>query len=208
MLIYGTGSKNLGTKRLQGVKSPYDETRDIEIVGVSRYAHVFWIPLFPFSKKVYPYCPGTEQEIAKADITPRIADKIKEAKKTMKTPVYLFAGVILLALLIGYLAYDDYQHDKQFAKNITDIKPTDVIVFKNEDATYSFAKVSTVIEDTIYLQISNYVYEGGTPSEYSLNKEKKDVEDFYNEEIYYFLKQTIDSMYQSGEVYDLYRQVE
>ena len=126
----------------------------------------------------------------------------------MKTPVYLFAGLIILALLIAYLSYDNYQDEQQFAKNITNVKATDVLVFKNNDNTYSFGKVSTVIEDTIYLQISNYVYEGGTPSEYRLNKEKRDVEDFYNDEIYYFLKQTIDSMYQAGEIYDLYRQEE
>lgn len=205
MIIYGTGTKNLGTKRLQGVKSPYDETRDIEIIGIAKYAHIFWIPLFPYSKKVFPYCPATDTEIAKADITPKMADRIKEAKKSMKSPVYLFAGIIIIGLLIGYLAYDDYQHDQEFAKNITDVKATDVLVFKNDDGTYSFGKISTVINDTIFLNFSNYVYEGGTPSEYSLEKEKKGVEDFYNEEIYFFLKPTIDSMYQAGEIYDLYR---
>lgn len=205
MIIYGTGTKNLGTKRIPGVKSPYDETQDIEIIGVAKYAHIFWIPLFPYSKKVYPYCPSSQIEIHKNDIPQRTVDKIKEVKKTMKTPVYLYAGLIILALLIGYLAYDDYEHEKQFAKNITDIKATDVLVIKNEDATYSFAKVSTVIEDTVFFNLSNYVYEGGTPSEYRLNKEKRDVEDFYNEEIYYFLKQTIDSLYEVGDIYDLYR---
>lgn len=208
MIIYGTGSKNLGAKRISGVKSPYDETKDIEIIGVAKYAHIFWIPLFPYSKKVVAYCPGTDAEINKNDLSQKAIDRIKEAKKEMKTPVYLFAGLIILDLLIAYLSYDNYQDEQQFAKNITNVKATDVLVFKNNDNTYSFGKVSTVIEDTIYLQISNYVYEGGTPSEYRLNKEKRDVEDFYNDEIYYFLKQTIDSMYQAGEIYDLYRQEE
>jgi hypothetical protein len=205
MIVYGTGTKKLGTKRIPGEKSPHDETKDIEITGIAKYAHVFWVPLFPYAKKVYAYCPSTQFEIDQSLLSQRATDKIRDAKKTMKIPIYLFSGIVLLALFIGYLVYDDHQHDQEFAKNITDVKATDVLVFKNEDRSYSFGKVSTVIGDTIYLNFSNYVYEG-VPTEYSVKREKSNVEDFYSDELYYFLKQTIDSMYQAGEIYDLYRQ--
>ena len=115
MLVYGTGTKELGIKRIQGAKCPACESQSVHVIGKASYFHIFWIPILPYSKKVYPFCTNCDLEINKQDIDQRTVDKIKQEKKGVKIPIYLFSGIILIALLITYLINDTIQHEKKVA---------------------------------------------------------------------------------------------
>ena len=205
MIVYGTNSKNLGIRRVPGVKSPYDETKDLELIGEVNYFHIFWIPLFPYSKKVYPYCPGTDREINQHDLSQKAKDRIKEEKRNFRMPPQMFAGFAVIALLISYAFYANYERNQEIDGNLADIQPSDVVVFKNEDRTYSYAKVISVSADTLFFQFSNYVLEGGTPEKDLYLKDEKKYDDFFAEEIYFYQQYQIDSLRKEGDIYDLYR---
>ncbi|MFY0604087.1 MAG: hypothetical protein JXQ93_09060 [Flavobacteriaceae bacterium] len=206
MIIYGTGAKNFGAKKLKGVKCENCESSKMYITGYCQYAHIFWIPLFPTSKKIFTICENCEEELPKKYIPKKTMDRIKLEKSGFKTPIYLFSGLIIITMLIFYGIYSSNKHDEEVAKNIANLESKDVLVFKNDDDTYSFGKVEKVRNDTVFLSFSNYIFEGGSPSKYDYNREKQKVSDFYDVETYYFFQKTIDSMYSVGEIYDLFRE--
>ena len=206
MIIYGTGTKDLGSKKIPGATCTSCESQNVSIVGVAKYFDVFWIPMFPYSKKVYPVCTNCDLVIDKQDIDQRTENKIKLEKKTFKIPFYLFSGLMIISCIILYSMYADFEHDKEISNNISNLQIEDVVVFENDDKTYSFGKVTEIVSDTIFFSFSNYVFEGTTPTESDYFMEKMKVTDFYNnEEIYYYFQPTIDSLYNDGLIEDIYR---
>lgn len=206
MIIYGTGSKKFGIKPLRGIKCENCESNQMHITGYSKYVHIFWIPLFPVSKKIFTICGNCEEELPKKHIPKRTLDRIKLEKSGFKIPFYLFSGSLIILALIFWGMYSIDAHDKEFASNMANVQPNDVLVFKNDDETYYFGEVQEVKNDTLHINFCNYIYEGGAPSEYSYNKEKNKVGDFYNRKIFYMSQKNIDSLYSAGDIYDLYRE--
>jgi len=205
MIIYGTGAKDLGSKKIPGAICPSCESQNVSIVGIAKYFDVFWIPMFPYSKKVHPVCTNCDLVIDKADIDQRTANKINLEKKSFKIPFYLFSGLIIIACIILYGIYTSFEHDKEIADNLKNLQPNDVLVFENDDKTYSYGKIITISADTLFFNFSNYVFEGGSPDEDHYLTDKEKYSDFYNAETYYYFQNTLDSLYNTGDIFDLYK---
>lgn len=207
MIVYGTGSKDLGTRKLQGVKSPNCENSDIYATAVAKYAHIFWIPLFPYSKKYFTTCEGTGEVLEEKDMPQQLKDKLALEKHHFKTPFYLFSGLILIALIAAYAVYASYEHDKEMAENVTHIEANDIMVFREGSEEYSFAKVIEVKNDTIFVNLGQYSYEGGysAPSKSEFNSKASTVTDFYSEDIDYILQADINDLYEKEELVEIYK---
>lgn len=204
MIVYGTGSKDLGTRKIQGAKCPNCESNEIYVNAISRYADVFWIPIFPFSKKFFSVCQNCEQVLEKKEMPQQLKDKVDMEKHHFKTPFYLFSGLIIIALLIGYGIYASSQHDKEIEESVSNLQPKEVIMFK-EGSAYSFAKVEAHSNDTIYIKYSNYTLSGHEPSRAEFIEESNKDDDFFNNDIYYHTQQQIDSLYSSGDIIEIFK---
>jgi len=205
MIIFGTNTKLLGKKRIPGEKCPSCESKEVYLIGLAKYTHIFWIPIFPYSKKAQPICSNCDLEINKKDIPQRMINKIRLEKKIFKIPIYLYIGSVVIASLLYYGVYASNKHYEEVAGNIKNLNSKDVVVFKNNDRTYSFGKVTDIKSDTIFFNFSNYAYEGGSLSEADYNAERLKVKDFYNPEEYFLLQKYIDSLFDLNEIHDLYR---
>jgi len=66
MIIYGTNGAHVRTAPLPGVACPSCATSDaLQLSVFSRYAHIYWIPLFPYSKPTvaqYGHCQQAWEE--------------------------------------------------------------------------------------------------------------------------------------------------
>lgn len=206
-MVYGTGSKNLGTQKLQGAKCPSCEATQINAQAVSSYVHVFWIPVFPYRKKMTAACQSCLQVWEKKQMPPELKEKLALEKSNFKTPFYLFSGVILLGLLIAFAAYSLNEDQKALAENVKNLEANDIIVFKDKPKEYSFAKVSEVRNDTIIINLGQYTYEGdySAPSESEFNSKKATVTNFYTEETFSFLQSKIDSLHSTGDIVEIYK---
>lgn len=207
MVIYGTNSKDLGTKKIPGAKCPNCDANEIHVQAVSRYATLFWIPVFPYAKKLFSVCGNCEQVLEKKQMPQQLKDKIDMEKSNFKTPFYLYAGAIIIALLIGFGIYSSGQHDKELAENVKNLQSEQIIVFKEKSKEYSFAKVVEVKGDTIFANFAQYVYEGGysAPTISEFNSKKAGVTDFYSEELSYYLQSEIDSLHKEGLIVEIYK---
>lgn len=204
MIVYGTNAKDLGTRKLQGAKSPNCESSDIYATAVVKYVHIFWIPIFPYSKKYFTTCEGTGQVLEEKEMPQQLKDKLNLEKHHFKTPFYLFSGLIIIALLIGYGIYASSQHDKEVKESVSNLQPKEVIMFK-EGSGYSFAKVEAHSNDTIYVKYSNYTLSGHEPSKSEFIEESAKGGDFFNDDIYYHTQQQIDSLYTNGDIIEIFK---
>ncbi|MBC8754635.1 zinc-ribbon domain-containing protein [Kordia sp. YSTF-M3] len=207
MIIYGGSSKDLGTRKLQGAKCPNCEATDIHAHAVVNYGTLFFIPLFPTNKKYSSICGNCDQVLTKKQMPQQMKDKLALEKHHFKSPLYLYAGVVIIALLIGFGIYTSRNNDALMAENIKHLEANDVIVFKEKSKEYSFAKVHQVRNDTIIVNYGLYTYEGGysAPSESEFNSKKATVTDFYTEDLSFYLQSEIDSLYGNGDLVKIYK---
>lgn len=208
MIIYGASSKKIEKRRIEGEKCPNCESSKFFIIGEYIYAHVFWIPFFPKKKKIHPICENCNIKIEKKTLTQKTIDKIKAEKKNIKTPIYLFSGLFIVASFIAYLFYSNNQHKEEVSINIKKLQFKDVIVFKTKNNIYSYGKVISVFSDTVVFNFSNYIFEKRTPSESDYFSERIKVKNFYDTIKYYIPQKSIDSLYLSGGIHDLFRKRE
>ena len=207
MIIYGTSSKDLGTRKIQSAKCPNCESNEIYVNAISKYADLFWIPVFPYSKKFFSVCQNCEQVLEKKEMPQQLKDKVDMEKHHFKTPFYLFSGLIIIALLIGYAFYASSQHDKEMADHVTHIEANDIMVFKEASKEYSFAKVVEVRNDTIFIKQGQYSYEGGysAPTKSEFISKSETVTDFYAETTDYILQADINDLYEKEELVEIYK---
>lgn len=198
MLIYGTGSKDLGEKFISNEKCPHcGEYNKIHVHGIARYFDVFWIPIFPFRKKIIAICHSCDTEIKKNEISTSLQDKIRLEKSSFRIPIYLFTGLILIGLLIGWLEYSSIKHDDFVENRIHNIQKDDVLVFKNNSKEYSFAIIDSLYAESVFFRNSNYIYtQKPTLSEYTEILSEKS--DFYDVESYFYTLEQVDSLHQVG----------
>ena len=204
MIIFGTGTKTLGTKKLSLENCANCGANDLHITCTAKYFHIFWIPTFPTERIARVKCHncGVEPKFTER----KTIDKIKKEKKSFKYPFYLFSGIGAVVLLVLFFYVSDQMRAYKVTENIKELHKSDVIVFKSDEKDfYYFARVSEVRSDTIIYYISNYVYEGGEPTESTYKREKAEVLNFYNtEEEMYFLQSDLDSLMKNDVIYDLY----
>lgn len=204
MIIYGTGSKDLGTRKLQGAKCPNCEANEIHVQAVSKYFDVFWIPILPYSKKYFSICGHCKQVLKKKEMPQQIKDKLEVEKHHFKTPIYLFTGIVLIAFLIAYLFYDASKDREQLTVHVKNLEPKDVIVFDVLSKEYSFAEVVQHSNDTIYMYYGNYTVDKA-PSQHEVDEKRKELADFFSEDVFYFTQKQIDSLHEKGEIKTIFK---
>ena len=203
MIIFGTGSKKLGIKKIQAAKCANCESNDMHVEGYAKYFDIFWIPIFPYSKKLFSVCGNCKQALENKEMSQHLRDKVNMIKSDFAFPWYLFSGLFLIVLGVSFAIYSSNAHEKEIENGMANLSPSDILVFKESYNNYSFIKVTQVNQDTIFFNGSNYAYEGGKPTQYDFNKKRKGAKDFFGEEIYFYLQKDIDSLYKVKDIVDI-----
>jgi uncharacterized membrane protein len=97
-----------GTKSTRIIVEPLSEeclncqtrhTMDLHIF--QRYAHIFWIPLFPVGKYTVSQCNHCRQVLKDRQMPIALRAVCDKLRANAKTPVWTFAGIIIIALAIA-----------------------------------------------------------------------------------------------------------
>ena len=157
MLIYGNRATKTGHQDLFGIKCPHCQTKDsLEMYAFSRYAHVFWIPFFPYKKEAVTQCNHCKQVLHKKEFTAELLEKYEEMKPNLKKTYWQFIGLVLFIALIGSIIYSNSQDDKRDNAYLTAPKTGDVYEVKLADGEYTLYKVSEVMDDSVYVLLNQY----------------------------------------------------
>ncbi|MEM9329382.1 MAG: hypothetical protein AAGA85_27220 [Bacteroidota bacterium] len=164
MIIYGWNSKNLKQAELSSYECPECQKKGSLLAIFSSYVHIFWIPLFPYRKSAQIYCTNCQLSREEKDLTEEMKSQVKLLKSAVKTPIYMFSGLGLVALFIAYTSYSGIKTGNLQQGYINDPQVGDVYVLKDlEDSTaydHYLLKVTDALNDSLVVSFNTFVYNG------------------------------------------------
>ena len=161
MIVYGWNSKNVKNFDLPNSKCDQCGATGKKGSIHYRYAHIFWIPLFPYKKVAATQCNHCNH-VADDTLSADTQMHIEQAVGNVKPPIYLFIGAILLLGFIGWVANDSYTNRQERAAMIANPQVGDIFVLKGmteqAEYPYSMMQVFRTSADSVDIVYSQYVY--------------------------------------------------
>lgn len=163
---------------------------DLNVKVYKEYFHIFFIPFFPLGDKTVKIVCNNCGEPYRSDSVQ------KEYEKSTKTPIYLYAGLILIAILVALLVNANIKTQKEKAKFVENPKVGDVYLIRKDEknsTSYYFLRVTQINGDTVLVYHNNLVYSGFIS--------KLNDDDFFDKgEELIFTKQELKQMLDSDEI--------
>ena len=198
MVVYGTKASQLAKESVTE-KCPNCGTQNsIEMYVFQKYAHVFWIPLFPTGKTAVSECSHCKQVLKQKEMPAALKASYDNVKAQAKTPIWTFSGLALLAVLISFGVYTDKQNAALNAKLILEPRAGDIFEIKTVDNNYTLYKVTSVAGDSVLIAANNF-----ETNKISGLRDLK-VKGF-STELFSYHKNELKTMLESGEIMDIER---
>ena len=105
LLIFGLNSEKIASKKISGGKCPICESYSVHVNCWVKFIHLFYFSMFPLSKRVYPYCVNCDARIKNDIISPNLESKIKFEKKNISIPLHMYAGFLILPIIILFVIH-------------------------------------------------------------------------------------------------------
>jgi|LakMenE01Jun11ns_1017448.scaffolds.fasta_scaffold9763771_2 hypothetical protein len=198
MIVYGSRSKELAKDILTDLCPNCGKQNSIDMHVFQKYAHVFWIPIFPMGKTGVCQCDHCKQVLSLKEMPASLVISYNNLKEKAKTPIWMFSGLALLAILITIGIISGKKNDEKNAKLILSPKAGDIFEIKVNNSQYTLYKVNEVLGDSVFVQINDYETNKVT----GLNDLKKEA---YSEEVMGFSKAELKQMLEKGEIIDIER---
>lgn len=201
MIFYGSNSKLISSEATTEKCSHCGTQNCIEMSIFQKYAHIYWLPLFPLSKYGVSECNHCKQVLEDKDFDDNLKSVYTQLKSNSSTPIWTFIGAILILILIAYFMYSSKTQEDENSKFIQEPKIGDIYDIRLQDTTFTIYKVVEITKDTVLYTPSNY--ETNTIPGLKDLKEQKD--DPYSADIYYLTKSDLKSMLDKNELIDITR---
>ena len=200
MIIYGTGAAHVHSEKLKHIPCPSCETEGSLVLSIHRrHAHIFWIPLFPIGKRGVVQCQHCGYARSTKDSTGPIHKEYENLKDVSRGPLWQFAGLGVLAILIALIAYVANGIDQRNLKYIEAPKEGDVYEYRIESGHYSTMKVIEVSDDSVFVLFN----------EYEMNRSNKlreiDLPKNYSDTVYGLSREQLKELYDEGDIMDVNR---
>ena len=201
MIIYGVRSTQLAKEIISDKCLSCGTQNSIEIYVFQKYAHVFWIPLFPVGKTVVSECKHCKQVLKQKEMPSFLISVYESLKTQTKTPVWTFAGLAIIAVLIVVGVVNDQKNDKENAQYILAPKSGDILEIKTKENQYTVYKVDEVQGDSVFIRFNEYE----TNKLSGLGELKTKGAKSFSEETFSFSKTELKTMLEQGEIIDIER---
>jgi len=198
MIVYGSRSKELAKDILTDQCPGCGKQNCIDMHVFQKYAHVFWIPVFPMGKTGVCQCDHCKQVLTLKEMPASLAISYENLKAKAKTPIWMFSGLAVLAILITIGFISGKQNDEENARLILMPQTGDVFEIKLGSKQYTLYKVAQVEGDSVFVQLNDYE----TNKVAGLNDLK---EETYSEDVLGFSKAELKQMLEKGEIIDIER---
>ncbi len=158
MIVYGKNAKKIKEGKVRNIDCPHCTTNTTMNYSVfSSYAHIFWIPFFPYGRTTILECDSCKATYDLINLSDTIKEKLKkeQERNPAKTPLtqYSFVGVIAVVFaIVAYMGKKDSDNTKVFAK---DPKVGDILYETTASGAFSTSKITRVTQDSVYILENN-----------------------------------------------------
>ncbi len=150
MIIYGTKAVHLNSEQPATAVCPSCETQGSTVFSVFRkHAHIFWIPLFPIGKVTQTTCEHCKATYVVKEVPESFRREMDVVKSTLKGPIWQFAGLAVIALLVVWGLYASEQDAKEELAYLSAPVSGDVYRYKVGKRSFSTLKVISVTTDSL-----------------------------------------------------------
>jgi zinc-ribbon family len=201
MIIYGWKSKQLA-KEIVFEKCPNCGTQgSIELHIFQKYAHVFWIPFFPIGKTAVSQCDHCKQILKLKEMPVSIKTAYDNIRSQHKTPIWMFAGLALVAVLITAGVINSQLRDERNSKLILAPQRGDIFEIETPENQFTLYKIQTVEPDIVFVRANLYE----TNKKTGLDELKRKGDDAYTDDVFPITKIALKTMLEKGEILDIDR---
>ncbi|MCE7992243.1 MAG: hypothetical protein HEP71_09695 [Roseivirga sp.] len=132
------------------------------VVVSASYAHIFWVPLFPYKKKLTIVCANCGMDTKPKEVSLEVKQMADQLKSSVRIPFYMFSGTGIIALLIGIFAVIGFMDDKKIEGYLDEPQVNDIYYLYDDEETseYKFylGKVIDVRADSVDIQPNTFHY--------------------------------------------------
>lgn len=200
MIIYGSRASLISTESVHDKCSNCNTQGSMYIALFQKYAHIFWIPLFPIGKSGVAQCAQCKQVLQKENFSGNLLSSYQTVNSNTKAPWWTFSGLAIIGLLVLSGFYQSKITHSRNAELILAPKAGDVYEIK-KDNEYTLYKVNNVVKDTVFILPNQYVSNLAS----GLSELKTKGDDAYATESFPVLKATLKSKLEIGEIIDIDR---
>lgn len=102
LFFYGSKAPLLASERLNTATCPHCDNQGTLVNSVfGRYAHLFWIPLFPVGKPGITECTHCKYAMREKEMPEDVKREVFNLKETAKRPLWHFLGLGIIGFLFG-----------------------------------------------------------------------------------------------------------
>jgi hypothetical protein len=198
MIIYGYRTTGGKAEPLPHEKCPScGEDGQMTMNIFTSYAHIFWIPLFPYRKFGVAHCSNCNATFEKKQMSDGLKRELTNVKSIVRNPIWTFTGTMLIAVLVVYgsmASSKATEEDKAFIENpaVNDVYSLKV------DEGYTLMKVIAVKDSLIGIVTMDFV----ATKRSGLSKLKREKE--YTDSLV-LSKSYLKGMYDEGKIIDIER---
>ncbi len=200
MIIFGSRATHLKSEQLRNAVCPHCENRGHMTASVyGRHAHVFWIPFFPMGNTGVLECQHCHKGFKPKDLPEKARLEYKNFRGTVRTPIWKFSGLGLVALLITWGFYSNKMTEEKVKELVENPMMFDTYTFKTEANYYSTFRVLEVFKDSIYVNYNDY------ETDKKSGLRKIDIDQNYQGDIFVLTNDDLKAMHESGKIEDIER---
>lgn len=201
MIFYGTKASNIKNGQIINVDCPHCETNtSMNYAVFGKYAHIYWIPFFPIGKTTVAECNNCKRTFEYSELTQPIQTKLDREKEKdgAKTPIWMFSGLGIIAVLVAIGIYSSGETEKKEAEYLKAPKVGDIYKFESNPGFYSTMKVESVLKDSLHVLVNDM--------ETNKTSGINDIDKPENyKELYGYSKEEIRKMYKDKKIYEIER---
>lgn len=202
IILFGSRTGHAKTLRVPGSCINCGTSDSVELIVYQRFAHIFWIPIFPIRKIYTTECYKCKASLLGDEVQRSYSTFFQEARKKVGTPLWTFSGVILVGALISLITVLSYIGSVKNEFMIHDPQIGDVYKYKLENGEYSLLKVSEVMGDTVAVLLNSY----STNKVRGITRLMNEGRANYNKEPILKSRSDLIRMFESGEILDIKRE--
>jgi hypothetical protein len=200
MIVYGTRATLVKSEYLFESCANCHTANSMQMSVFQRYAHVFWVPLFPIGKTGVSVCSNCRQVLNLQQMPPSLKMSYDNLKTGTKIPIWHFVGTFGIICIVIALFISDKQKGEKISKYILAPKKGDILEVKVKDSVYTLYKVNEIAGDTVFFYANKYQ----TNMEDDLSN--LFLKEFATDSVYGISKANLADMNKKGEIIDIDRQ--
>lgn len=149
MIIYGSRATQLAKETISDPCPQCQSSNTLDLYVFQRYAHIFWIPFFPVGKTGACQCAHCKQVLKLREMPSPLRSAYTALADQKKAPVWTFAGIALIGVLIIGSLTQSGRHDARTSALVKAPRAGDILEVKKSAGVYTLYKIAEVRPDSV-----------------------------------------------------------